>query len=56
MSKENKSRNNKIVKLRKGGLSYRQIAKLNNLNVKTVFTIIKRFKNKIVVVDNSMLA
>ena len=52
MSKENKKRNQEILKLRKSGLSYRKIGKIYNRNTRTVFDIIKRMENKTPLVDN----
>ena len=44
--REKTKRNKKIVELRKKGLSYRQIAKIHNIDVSAVFYIIKRLKDK----------
>lgn len=42
--KEKTKRNLKIWELRKKGLSYRQLAKLFDINVRAVFDIVKRYK------------
>ena len=50
MTQENKRRNNKIMKMRKNGLSYRGIGKLYCLNHKTIYEIVKGREKK--AVDN----
>jgi len=53
MSKEKTTRNKKIIALRKKGLSYRQLAKIFNIDSRAVFDIVNRKKiNALRVVDN----
>lgn len=46
MAKEKTQRNKKIIRLREKGLSYRQLAKLFNINVRAVFDIVKRYEKE----------
>ena len=46
MAKEKTQRNKKIIQLRKKGVSYRQLAKLFNIDVRAVFDIVKRYEKK----------